>query len=59
VSSTLPQAVVDAFDGAATGDVVLLAPGCASFDQYQNFAERGDDFRRAARSLGESGRSDG
>jgi UDP-N-acetylmuramoylalanine--D-glutamate ligase len=59
VSATVPQAVVDAFDGAATGDVVLLAPGCASFDQYQNFAERGDDFRRAARSLGESGGSDG
>lgn len=59
VSATIPQAVVDAFDGAAAGDVVLLAPGCASFDQYRNFAERGDDFRRAARSLGDSGASHG
>lgn len=59
VSATVPQAVEDAFDGAAAGDVVLLAPGCASFDQYRNFAERGDDFRRAASSLGEAGGSGG
>jgi UDP-N-acetylmuramoylalanine--D-glutamate ligase len=59
VSATIPQAVVDAFDGAASGDVVLLAPGCASFDQYRNFAERGDDFRRCARALRRSGASDG
>ena len=48
---TVPRAVAQAFADAGPGQVVLLAPGCASFDQYRDFAERGEDFRRAVRAL--------
>lgn len=55
---TVAAAVREGLDGAAPGDVVLLAPGCASFDQYRNFEERGEDFRIAVEALleGEKGR---
>jgi UDP-N-acetylmuramoylalanine--D-glutamate ligase len=40
---------------AQPGDVVLLSPGCASFDWYRNYAERGDDFAAAVHDLLEGG----
>lgn len=52
MSETIPRAVADGFEHAAAGDVVLLAPGCASFDQYASFVARGEDFQRAVRALG-------
>lgn len=46
VVTTMRDAVETSVFRAQAGDVVLLAPACASFDQYRNYAERGDDFVR-------------
>ena len=43
-TGTLEQAVALAADLAEAGDTVLLAPGCASFDQFESYAARGDRF---------------
>ncbi len=42
---TLAEAVVGAADAAVAGEVVLLAPACASFDAYRDFEQRGEHFR--------------
>ena len=47
----LHDAVRSAAAMAEAGDTVLLAPACASFDQYPDFAARGDDFRSAVMEL--------
>jgi UDP-N-acetylmuramoylalanine--D-glutamate ligase len=44
--SAMSEAVRAARKVALAGDVVLLSPGCASFDMYTSYAERGEDFRR-------------
>jgi UDP-N-acetylmuramoylalanine--D-glutamate ligase len=45
-SGTLATAVAHAAEAAEPGSVVLLSPACASFDQFRDFEERGDTFRR-------------
>ena len=44
VCTTMEKAVEAAMRDALEGDVVLLAPAAASFDQYDSFEKRGDDF---------------
>ena len=46
VSGTMERAVEHAKRSAAKGDVVLLSPGTASFDQFKSFGERGEVFAR-------------
>ena len=44
ICTTMAAAVNNAFSQSINGDVILLAPAAASFDQYDNFEARGDDF---------------
>ena len=46
----MDEAVATAARLAETGDAVLLSPGCASFDWYSSYEERGADFARAVRA---------
>jgi UDP-N-acetylmuramoylalanine--D-glutamate ligase len=48
---SLEAAVVEAFRRAASGDTVLLAPGCSSFDMFTDYAARGRAFKDAVRAL--------
>lgn len=52
LSPTLRDAVEEAFRRASAGDVVLLSPGCASFDEFTDYRERGNIFKEAVRQLG-------
>ena len=47
----MEQVVKKATELAAPGDTVLLAPACASMDQFKNYADRGDQFADAVRRL--------
>ena len=48
---TLDAAVACAFSRMQDGDALLLSPGCASWDQFDNYEQRGDRFKTAVQSL--------
>ena len=50
-AGSMDEAVAAADRMARPGDAVLLSPGCASYDWYRNYGERGDDFARAVAEL--------
>jgi UDP-N-acetylmuramoylalanine--D-glutamate ligase len=54
-ATTLADAVAAAKRHARAGDVVLLSPACTSYDAYNNFEERGEDFRALARGVAARG----
>ncbi|MFH1074889.1 MAG: UDP-N-acetylmuramoyl-L-alanine--D-glutamate ligase, partial [Candidatus Firestonebacteria bacterium] len=47
----MADAVKKAFASAVTGDIVLMSPGCASFDMFKNYEERGKIFKEAVLQL--------
>jgi UDP-N-acetylmuramoylalanine--D-glutamate ligase len=54
-ASNMEDAVNQAFSSAAAQDVVLLAPGCASFDMFADYAHRGRVFKEAVERLKDGG----
>jgi UDP-N-acetylmuramoylalanine--D-glutamate ligase len=56
-AGTLERAVTMAYKNARAGDTVLLAPACASFDQFDNYEHRGRVFKQLVRALAEEPRA--
>lgn len=52
IAASMREAVAMALDEAKDGDVILLAPACASHDMFLNYADRGDQFQAACREAG-------
>jgi UDP-N-acetylmuramoylalanine--D-glutamate ligase len=50
-TNTAKQAVEEAYKYAVKGDTVLLSPACASFDLFENYEDRGRQFKQAVREL--------
>jgi UDP-N-acetylmuramoylalanine--D-glutamate ligase len=47
----MSEAVQASYDLANQGDAVLLSPACASFDLFENYEDRGDQFKQLVRQL--------
>jgi UDP-N-acetylmuramoylalanine--D-glutamate ligase len=51
LADSLSSAVTTAATAASRGDVVLLSPGCSSFDMFRDYVHRGEEFQRYVRSI--------
>ncbi len=51
VFDTLKEATISCYEKSTLGDVVLLSPACASWDQYKNFEDRGNEYKEIVNSL--------
>ena len=51
VTDNLEESVKAAYNISEEGDTILLSPACASWDQYNNFEERGDEFKKIVSEL--------
>ncbi len=50
-AKSMKEIVLDAYDIAESGDVVLLSPACTSFDMFKNYKERGVEFKKEVLNL--------
>jgi UDP-N-acetylmuramoylalanine--D-glutamate ligase len=48
---TFEEAILLAFQKSRNGDIILMSPGCASFDMFKNYEERGDYYKKLVHSL--------
>ena len=53
LADTLAAAVQTASHDAASGDFVLLSPGCSSYDMFRDYVHRGEEFQRQVQSIEE------
>lgn len=53
VVDTLEQATIKAYECSDESDIILLSPACASWDQYDSFEKRGEEFKRVVGLLNE------
>ena len=51
LATTLDRAVAEAASVARPGEIVLLSPACASYDQFRDYEQRGEEFRRLVENL--------
>ncbi len=51
VSTTLKEALTNAYNNAVNNDIVLLSPACASWDQYKCFEDRGTEFKEIVKNM--------
>lgn len=52
IFESLEEAVRQAAGLAVSGDIVLLSPGCSSWDMFRDYAHRGEEFKRIVHQLG-------
>ncbi|MCK4534188.1 MAG: hypothetical protein KAT81_01580, partial [Syntrophobacterales bacterium] len=52
IAGNLKDAVNMARDNSTSGDIVLLSPGCSSFDEFKNYEERGIVFKDMVEQIG-------
>lgn len=53
ILDSLEKAIHHAYKSSIKGDLVLLSPGCSSFDMFRDYAHRGEEFQRIVKNLSE------